>query len=114
MSPAGEQALSRKDVALLEGRLRAVTEIAGALASPLDLDTLLQQVMECVTRLVGAERSTLFLVDPARREVWSRVLQRRAGPPERWSVPPVIRVAFGQGFAGWVAENGRPLRTVDA
>jgi signal transduction histidine kinase len=114
MSSVREQALSREKVALLEERLRAVTEIAYTLGSPMDLDTLLHAVMERVTRLVGADRSTFFVVDHEQHEVWSRVLQRDTDPPERQAVPPEIRLPFGKGFAGWVASEGQPAIVADA
>jgi Nif-specific regulatory protein len=66
-----------------------------------DLDELLQLVVDEVTRRLGADRGTLYLVDHARGELVSRV----AHLPEIAE----IRLRLGEGVAGWVARSGRVL-----
>jgi signal transduction histidine kinase len=88
-----------------EGRFGAVMEIGRAIGSTLDLDELLELVMTKVTLLMAAERSTLYLVDDATGELWSKVAQ---GEKAR-----EIRLPKGRGLAGWVAENGKPLNLLD-
>lgn len=89
-----------------EKQLDAIMDIAWALSSTLNFDALLPAVMERVTALIAAERSTFFIVDHARRELWSKVLQG--------GVPSVIRLRFGDGIAGWVAESGQSVNLPDA
>jgi len=89
-----------------ERQLAAIMDIAWALSSTLNFDALLPAVMERVTALIAAERSTFFIVDHAKRELWSKVLQG--------GVPSVIRLRFGDGIAGWVAETGKTLNLPDA
>jgi adenylate cyclase len=48
-------------------------DLVADITSQLDLDQLLQRVMTEATRILGAERSTLFLHDEKTRELFSRV-----------------------------------------
>ena len=48
------------------------------LASELDLDRLLRRIIAQTTETLGAERSTLFLVDYEKDQLWSRVAKGRA------------------------------------
>lgn len=97
----------------LEARLRAeekklalVQDIGRALSSALDLDQLLALVMEKITILMEADRSTLFLVSDDGRELWSKVLQ--GGEVLE------IRLKVGEGIAGWVAKTGETVNIPDA
>lgn len=93
---------SRRNEASLRQRIVAMQEIGQALASTLALDDLLARIMSEVTRLMGAERSTLFLFDKSKREIWSKVLQG--------TELKEIRLALGKGVAGWVAEKKKIVR----
>jgi Nif-specific regulatory protein len=66
---------------------------------PVDLDTLLAEVVDGVAAEVGSERATLFLVDRGRQELVSRV----AHLPEIAE----IRLRLGEGIAGSVAARRR-------
>lgn len=87
-------------------RAEALAEIGIALSSILDVDALLREVMDRAQELLEAERSTLFIVDRERGELWSKVL--------RGQKPHEIRLPLGTGLAGWVAKNGRPVLVTDA
>lgn len=82
-------------------RLLQVTEMSNGDA----FESMLDQVLEAFTLKVGqilhADRATLFLVDEARGELWSKVAQSDG---ER---PLEIRVPIGAGIAGQVAATGR-------
>jgi signal transduction histidine kinase len=100
-------------VAGLEAQLRAdakklalVQEIGQALTSTLDLDRLLALIMEKITILMEADRSTLYLLSDDGRALWSKVLQ---GGEMR-----EIRLLVGEGIAGWVAASGETLNIPDA
>ena len=86
-----------------EERFQAVMDIGRALGSTLDIDELLALVMSKVTLLLGAERSTLFLVDKATGELWSKIAQSAKE----------IRLPPGRGIAGWVAKHGDPVNLAD-
>src|SRR5262247_3391739 len=101
------------DIQILQARLRAeekklalVTEIGQALSSALDLDRLLALIMEKITRLMEADRSTLYLFSDDGTELWSKVL---LGGELR-----SIRLKVGEGIAGWVAASGETVNIPDA
>ncbi|MEK7220595.1 MAG: hypothetical protein AAB253_05305, partial [candidate division NC10 bacterium] len=54
-------------------RLRILLDVIKAMSAETDFDRLLQLIMEETTRAMEADRSTLFLVDHERGELWSRV-----------------------------------------
>jgi adenylate cyclase len=87
-------------------RLSALLDLSRALASELDLDRLLNLIMSRTTEVLDADRSTLFLVDYAADQLWSRVAQG-AGLSE-------IRIPRGAGIAGFVATSGETVNIPDA
>jgi signal transduction histidine kinase len=100
-------------LARLEARLREeerkvaiVQEIGAALGSTLDLDRLLALIMEKVTELLSADRSTLYLTTDDGQELWSKIAQ---GGEIR-----EIRLRVGEGIAGWVGETGEVVNIPDA
>jgi GAF domain-containing protein len=56
-------------------KLRSLLEIARALTAEKDLDRLLSLILQEVTRVTEADRSSVFLVDRERRQLWSRIAQ---------------------------------------
>jgi Nif-specific regulatory protein len=72
-----------------------------------DLDELLDQVVRKVAEALGADRGTLYLIDPEQGELFSKA----AHLPELKQ----IRLKMGQGLAGIVAQTGIPvnLRSVE-
>lgn len=65
----------------------------------------LENLVQEVTRVLRADRSTLYLVDASTGELRSRVVEGAPGLD--------IRVQVGVGLAGWVAMTGIPLRIND-
>jgi adenylate cyclase len=51
-----------------------IKEIGKSLSNTLDRDKLLPTIMAEMTRLMGAERSTLYIYDKENQELWSKVL----------------------------------------
>ncbi|MCE9582162.1 MAG: sigma 54-interacting transcriptional regulator [Planctomycetes bacterium] len=78
---------------------------AQALASEKDVERLLGRIMDEVTRVVDADRSTLFLLDADRHELWSKIAQR--------SEVAEIRIPLGRGIAGHVAKTGTAIAIAD-
>src|SRR5262245_46240513 len=105
-SDAGEGADLRARLLTEERKLAMMQEIGAALGSTLDLDRLLVLIMEKVTELLGADRSTLYLLSDDARELWSKVAQ---GGEIR-----EIRLRVGEGIAGWVAQSGQVVNIPDA
>ena len=87
-------------------KLALVQEIGRALSSALDLDELLGLIMEKVTLLMEADRSTLFLVADDGRTLWSKITQG--------SEMLEIGLTVGEGIAGWVAQSGEAVNIPDA
>lgn len=87
-------------------RFDALLEISAELWHAQDLDTLLQDVMTRLTDMLGAEASTLFMHDPARRELWSRVVRGDAFKE--------IRLPETSGIAGHVFSTGHTVLLGDA
>jgi Nif-specific regulatory protein len=72
-----------------------------------ELTELLGALVDAVVRQVGCDKGTLYLVDGAARTVTSII----ADVPAQIGR---IRLALGQGIAGAVAQNAKPVRIVDA
>lgn len=93
-------------VAHQENQLQTITGIGAAFTESLKIEDLLKRVMEKITELMNAERSTLFVHDAEKGQLWSVVSQGVADTE--------IRLDVGTGVAGWVAETGECLRIDDA
>src|SRR5258708_37660350 len=87
-------------------KLGGILEAAQALTSERDLDRLLGLIVRSAARVVEADRCSLFLVDPERGELWSKVAQGM-GMPE-------IRFPLGRGISGAVAATGVSINIPDA
>ncbi|HEX6739280.1 MAG TPA: adenylate/guanylate cyclase domain-containing protein, partial [Vicinamibacteria bacterium] len=79
-------------------------DVGQALAQTLDLASLIQIIMTKAREIMDAERSTLFLIDRATRELWSKVAEGTAE----------IRFPMDRGIAGKVATTGEVLNIPDA
>ncbi len=71
-----------------------------------DLDQLLNLIMEEATRLMSAERSSLFLVNEKTGELTSFIAQEVE--------LMAIRLPMGHGIAGTVAKTGKVINLQDA
>jgi adenylate cyclase len=81
-----------------ELELLAITE---AISTELHPDTLLVRIVSAATQLLDAERSTLFIYDPSKDELWSRVAE---GTEQRQ-----IRIPANAGLAGAAFTSGEVL-----
>lgn len=70
--------------------------------SSLDLEDTLKRVMDEAKELMNADRSTLWLIDSDRQELWTKITQDDGSTKE-------LRVPIGKGFAGIVAASGQKL-----
>lgn len=103
----------KEKVAFLEKELQhkqltiaSIHEIGKALSSELKIDRLLPLIMNEVTRLIEAERSTFYVVDHERGEIWSKIAQK--------AEINEIRLKIGKGIAGHVAATGEIINIKDA
>ena len=76
------------------------------LAAERDLDTLLLKIMHQTSAVMDADRSTLFLVDEAKQQLWSKVAEGTARSE--------ICIPLGSGIAGHVAKTGETVNIPDA
>lgn len=85
-------------------KLTTILEVAKAMTEERSLDHLLELVCSSATHIVEAERTTLYVRDIDRHELWSRVAE---GTGE-------IRFPDSAGLAGAVATMGRAINIPDA
>ncbi len=83
-----------------------ILEVTQAVSSELNIEKLLRKIIGIATDLLEAERSTLFLHDPATDELWSRVAE---GMAER-----EIRIPAHLGIAGGVFTTCTAVNIPDA
>jgi phosphoserine phosphatase RsbU/P len=87
-------------------QLSLLFEATRLLNSTLDLAELLELILRIARQELHAERGSVFLVDRQRQQIWSIVAQGL----DRQE----IRVPFGHGIAGRVAETGEIINVEDA
>lgn len=85
-------------------KLGSILDVAKALAGERDLDRLLHLVVHEATKVIESERSSLFIYDAERNELWSKVAE---GANE-------IRFPANTGIAGAVATSGETSNIADA
>lgn len=86
--------------------LNALLELSKALGREFLLDKLLQLILDKTTEVMDAERSSLFLYDPKKNELWSKIAQGIT-----WKE---IRVPMGTGIIGNVARTRTLANIPDA
>ncbi len=89
-----------------EEQLAALLEITRSLTAEMDIDRLLWLIVDTTSELLGADRTTIYLVDEQHRELWSKIAQD--------SEIREIRLPIGEGLAGYVAQTGETLNIADA
>ncbi|HEX5200634.1 MAG TPA: GAF domain-containing SpoIIE family protein phosphatase [Actinoplanes sp.] len=85
-------------------RLRRLEAITDATLSRLDASDLLDELLERVRDLLGADTAAILLLDPH-----SRQLVATAAKGLEEEIRQGVRVPVGRGFAGRVAQTGRPV-----
>ncbi|HEY3452590.1 MAG TPA: HD domain-containing phosphohydrolase [Myxococcales bacterium] len=85
-------------------KLSAILDVAKAMTVQRDLDRLLELILQAATRVVDADRSSIFIVDREKRQLWTKVAQ---GTGE-------IRIPLDTGIAGAVATTGKTVVIKDA
>ena len=85
--------------------LQALHEVVESYNLTVDTDELFTRMLEIALGVTGAEGGSLMLLDPEHGDLTVRVAV--GVEPELW---PKIRVKLGEGIAGRVAAEGRPLR----
>jgi putative nucleotidyltransferase with HDIG domain len=86
--------------------LDVLLDVTRRLMTVTDLDALLRLIADATVEMVGAERATIYIVDRAQGEYWSRVATG--------SDVGEIRFPLGVGIAGTVALTGETVSIADA
>jgi len=80
----------------------ALMKAAMSLGQSLDLETTLKKVMDEAKLLMNADRSTLWLIDRDRNDLWTQIVNHDGTTKE-------LRVPMGIGYVGRVAITGEVL-----
>lgn len=88
--------------------LRTLLEVNEVLGATKNLRSLLDLSMRLATRAMNAQASSLMLLDEETNEL---VFEISEG--EKKKVIKEIRLKMGEGIAGWVAKEGKPLLVPD-
>ena len=81
-------------------------DVLSLIASEIHLDPLLAKIVIAATQLLGADRGSLFLYDPVRNELYSRIAGGLAASP--------IRFPANAGIAGECFTLGKPISIDEA
>jgi len=92
----------------LSQELSIFHDVAKALTSSLDLDSILQTIMEKMAEYFRPETWSLLMVDEQKNELYFAIAVGAAA-----EVLAQARMKMGEGIAGWVAKHGQPLIVPD-
>src|SRR5512144_1604967 len=90
-------------------RLSTLIEVNGLISSSLNLDRILENVMMISKKVMNADASSLMLIDEKTNELVYQVALGKVGE----KLKQEFRLKMGQGIAGSVAEEGKPLLIED-
>ncbi len=96
------------DLARLERQVKNLSKLVDIntiINSTLDISRLLSLIMEIIKDIMETEASTMLLYEEETDDLVFKVALGGAGD----ELTEKYRVAMGQGIAGWVARNRRPL-----
>jgi HD-GYP domain-containing protein (c-di-GMP phosphodiesterase class II) len=94
-----------RDLARRVEKLASIVGVAKAMMAERDLNQLLPMILDEATKVVEADRCSLFILDRDKQQLWSKVAQGTTSE---------IRVPLGIGIAGKVAQSGQTINIADA
>ncbi len=83
-------------------------DVAKALTSSLNLDSILQTIMEKMAEYFQPDTWSLLMVDEEKDELYFAIAVGDASEALK-----TVRLKMGEGIAGWVAKHGEPLLVPD-
>src|SRR5271165_3155676 len=92
----------------LSQELTIFHDVAKALTSSLNLDSILQTIMEKMAEYFRPDTWSLLMVDEEKDELYFAIAVGAAA-----EVLSKARLKVGEGIAGWVAQHGQPLMVPD-
>ncbi len=90
------------------GELSTIVDVIKTLSSTLELRQVLNIIMKKIASLVSAEAWSILLIDERTHELVFEAATGKKGQELKKT-----RLKPGQGIAGWVTENGRPIIVPD-
>jgi diguanylate cyclase (GGDEF)-like protein len=99
--PPVEATNSKPELAILH-------DVAKALTSSLNLDSILQTIMEKVAAYFKPDTWSLLMTDDEHHELYFAIAVGDASDSLK-----SVRLRIGEGIAGWVAQHGQPLLVPD-
>ena len=90
-------------------QLVSLVRLQQDLALEADIDRVLARIVETATAMLDAERATLYVIDTAKNELWSRVLTQQSEPGVN-EIREIRLPLDGRGLASEVARSGLILR----
>ncbi len=90
-------------------RLSTLIDVNALISSSLNLDQILENVMNISKRVMNTDASSLMLIDEKTNELVYEVALGKVGE----KLKQEFRLKMGQGIAGTVAEEGKPLLIED-
>ena len=99
--PTAEHSRSKSELAILH-------DVAKALTSSLNLDSILQTIMEKVAAYFRPDTWSLLMTDDEHHELYFAIAIGDASESLK-----SVRLRIGEGIAGWVAQHGEPLVVPD-
>ncbi|MFC2171195.1 GAF domain-containing SpoIIE family protein phosphatase [Acidobacteriota bacterium] len=100
------ESFNRDEEMLTQNKLYALMEISRTLETKIHFEDLLKGIIAKTTEIMNADRSTLFLYDEKRKELWGKVTE---GLKKK-----TIRFPVSLGIAGHVAKTRQSLIIPDA
>jgi signal transduction histidine kinase len=100
---------SLEDVTMLKNQLQQhhmLLELGRVIVSEMDMDVLFNVIMDRTRRFMGTEKCSVFIFDPEKDELWSRVSTDLEANE--------IRFPAHTGISGWVFQNRQPQIINDA
>src|SRR5512146_951320 len=83
-------------------------DVAKALTSSLNLDSVLQTIMDKMAEYFRPDTWSLLMVDESKEELYFAIAVGDAADALK-----TVRLKLGEGIAGWVAKHGQPLLVPD-
>jgi sigma-B regulation protein RsbU (phosphoserine phosphatase) len=99
----------------LGGRLRRLIEANQYLAEVESLDDLFPRLLDLGRDVLGAEAASVMLYNPKREVLeFAAVKDEQAGEKAAEILKSTVTLKMGEGIAGWVAQNRKPVIVRDA
>ena len=86
--------------------LRSFLDMSEILTIRTGIEGLIERTVQMASKVMSADRASLFLIDAPAGELWSKVAE---GEDHR-----EIRIPIGKGVAGWVAQHNQLQNIADA